>query len=229
LLVAVHQPNYLPWLGFFNKIKAVDKFIVFNTAKFSRGEYFNRNRIRVPNRDGYLWLSIPVPKDRRKLLLNELKVSDLGTWPEKHLELIKIYYSDSKFFLQFEQIIDEYYAKIPGLGFLDVVNWEFTAELLKIWKIDTQIIFSSELDDSVRDDKTERLINLLKQVGATGYYSGKKGMEYMDLDKFKSSGIELIPQEFSYKSYDQVYKPFIPNLSAIDLLFNVGENGIEYF
>ena len=61
-MVAIHQPNYLPWLGFLNKIAQADKFVVFNTAKFSRGEYFNRNRIRVPNQDNYLWLSIPVPQ-----------------------------------------------------------------------------------------------------------------------------------------------------------------------
>jgi hypothetical protein len=229
LLVAIHQPNYLPWLGFFNKIKVADKFIVFNTTKFSRGEYFNRNRIRVPNKEGYLWLSIPIPKDRRKMHLNELDVSDLGDWGAKHLELIGHYYNKTKFFDKYFKIFEDYYADVENLKTLDRVNWDLTKKLLDIWNIDTPIVFSSELEDTVRDDKTDRLLNLLQQLDATAYYSGKMGFEYMSLDKFKEKGVEVVFQEFSYKQYPQVYEPFIPDLSAVDLLFNTGEQGRDYF
>jgi hypothetical protein len=206
-----------------------DKFVVFNTTQFSRGEYFNRNRIRVPNKDGYLWLSIPVPKDRRKLYLNELDVSDLGNWPEKHLELIAHYYRKTEFFQEYIKIFEDYYAGISNLKSLDKVNWDLTEKLLNIWDIDTPIVYSSDMDDSVRDDKTDRLLNLLEQLEATAYYSGKMGLEYMELNKFREKEIEPVIQEFSYKPYRQAYEPFIPNLSVVDLLFNMGPEGIDYF
>lgn len=228
MLVAIHQPNYLPWLGFFNKIKKADKFIVFNTALFSRGEYFNRNRIRVNNKEGYLWLTVPIPKERRKSYLNELKVSDLGDWHLKHLELIKLYYNKAEYFSEYIPIIDKYYSKVRSLEMLDLVNWELTKKMLDIWKIDTPIIFSSDLQDTVRGDKTKRLISLLEQTGATAYYSGKQGFEYMDIEEFKESGIELVFQDYSYREYEQVFEPFVPNLSAVDLLLNKGEAGSEF-
>jgi hypothetical protein len=216
-------------LGFFNKIKKADKFIVFNTARFSRGEYFNRNRIRASNKDGYLWLSIPIPKERRKLFLNELEVADLGDWPEKHLELISHYYSKTEFFDEHIEIFNNYYSSISELRTLDSVNWYLTEKLLQLWNVQTPIIYSSDMDDSVRDDKTERLIHLLEQAGATEYFSGAKGAEYMEIDKFKSHGIELVFQDFSYREHPQAFEPFVPNLSVVDLLFNAGKGGYDYF
>jgi hypothetical protein len=158
-----------------------------------------------------------------------LKVSDLGDWPKKHLELINHYYDRTEHYAEFIDIIENYYSKIPELETLDKVNWKLVEKLVEIWQIDTPIIFSSELDDSIQDDKTERLVNLLKQVGATGYYAGIKSFEYLDVEKFKKSGIELVYQEFSYREHQQAYEPFIPNLSVIDLLFNTGREGKEYF
>jgi len=223
--VSIHQPNYLPWLGLLSKIKSVDTFIIFNTAEFSRGEYFNRNRIRALNKEGYVWITIPIPKGRRKLPLCKIKTNDLGDWSASHIDYLEHFYNKSPFFDEFIEIYRDYYLHVHDYVTLDKVDWQSTSILLDVFEIDTEIIWSSELDDNKDLEKTDRLLNLLEQVDATEYLSGSGGLQYIEKNKFEGSGIDLKFQKFKNPVYNQLHEPFIPNLSAVDFLFNVGKNG----
>jgi hypothetical protein len=220
MIVGAHQPNYLPYLGFFDKMAKSDVFVIINDSQFSKGDYHNRNRIRI--HEGWKWLTVPV--EMAQIPINEIKIKNEVltskglTWSEDHVRNIRQNYKDTPFYGTYEDSLHAVYqTKYKNLAELNLALIDF---LVNAFEIDTEVVFSSDLD--CRSLSTQRLVEILRAVGGNIYLSGTGARAYLDLTLFEEAGIEVVFQEFEHPVYRQRYEGFVPNMAAIDALFNTG-------
>lgn len=217
MIVSIHQPQYLPYLGYFHKIVNSDCFVHLDNVQFQKNGIQNRNKIK--NDKGWSWLSIPVIQ-KKEQNINEVKILPNSNWAIKHLKTVKACYSKSKHFKDnFEHIQDVYEKSWENL--IDV-NIEFVKLLCRMLDINTNFVFASEISSG--GISSERLINICKSLNADTYLSGPGGQQYMDLNLFEKEGIRIVWQDFKPPEYEQQFPKvgFIPNLSILDALFNCG-------
>lgn len=220
MILVAHQPEYLPYLGFFYKAKRADKFIFVDHVQFQKEGFQNRNRIRTgPGLDGWTWLIIPViGKGKMLQKINEVEIDNSRFWAKKHWKSIYLNYKKAPFFNKYKDFFEEIYSK----------KWERLADfnetiicyLFKELGIKAPIYKSS--DYNFKGQKTDLIIEMCKELNADTHLSGPGGRRYVDEEKFKINGINNKFSDFKHPVYAQQFEPFIPNMSAIDLLFNCG-------
>ncbi|MGA2917085.1 WbqC family protein [Methanoregula sp.] len=215
MIASIHQPAYLPWLGYFDKISKSDVHIFFDDAQYSKNNLFNRNRIKT--QIGELWLTVPV-RYKSGRSIHETEIDNSGNWREKHWKTITCNYSKTLFFKEYAGIFEEIYSR--DWKILSDLTIAMNETICEIMGIKTKFYRSSEL--KAEGMSNEKLINLCKTVGADVYLSGQGAKVYMKEDLFREHGITVEYQEFSYPRYPQAWGDFIPNLSVIDYLFNCG-------
>jgi len=219
--IAIHQPNYLPYLGFFDKMKQSDIFVIYDDAQFEKGEFQHRNRIRIYH--GWKWLTVPVEK--KHMPINEIRIkNEVATWKgvrwaEDHIKDIRDNYKDTPYFSTYEKEIKRIYEKTYDK--LVDLNMNLIHFLKDAFGIDVKIVFSGEL--SFTSKSTERLVEIVEALGGDVYLSGPKGRDYLDVSLFEKKGIKVEFQDFKHPVYRQRYEGFEPNMAAIDALFNVGK------
>lgn len=219
-IVAIHQPNYSPYLGFFDKMKSSDLFVIYDDAQFSKSDFHHRNKIRIFN--GWKWLTVPVFSKRVPInqieINNDLKINK-AYWFDKHFEVIESNYKKSPYFSDYcEEIRKIYLANFNKLIDLNLTLINF---IKSAFEIDTELLLSSEL--GLTSKSTQKIIDIVEAVDCDTYLSGSGGREYLNLSLFEKHEICLKFQEFRHPLYKQCYEGFIPNMSAIDALFNVGK------
>jgi len=225
MIVSIHQPNYLPWLGYFHKIANSDIFVIFDDVQLPRGKDFVvRNLIKTEG--GPRWLRVPV-KDKNKMLsINQIKINNELDWSKKHLNSLKSNYQKAPFFTTYYEGIEEILSK--KIEFLLELNLELIKFFMKILKINTKIIYSSELN--VDSSGTEKILKIVQASKGDRYLTGEgKGSQRYIVGKddiFKKKGIKMIYQNFQFPNYPQLFDEFIPNLSICDMLFNIGAEKI---
>jgi len=219
--VTILQPSYLPWLGFFEQMSRSDKFVLLDDVQYTRRDWRNRNRIRV--RENWIWLTVPVQqKSRFSQSLLETRIDNSVSWRRKHLETLRQHYCKAPFFEKYFPRCQQVYEK----------DWTFLFDLcletINLIKeemgIETPLLRSSEMKPG--GEKTERLVSICRELGATHYLSGESGSNYISEEDFSSQGIGLEYQNYEHPVYPQRYTGFVPHLSAIDLLFNCGEQSL---
>ena len=215
--VSIHQPDFFPYPGFFNKIFLSDVFVILDRTQFEFG-ITNRNKIITPE-GTWTRISVPVKNGQKFFQINDVKINNDMNWKEKNLDLISKSYSKSKFFDLYNTPINSIFEE----------KWEYLIDLnIKILKtifewldVKTKIIFESELN--VKGTSSEKLLNICKQIDATKYVSGSGGKNYLDEKIFQKNHIDIEYQKYTPILYSQLNsKSFIPNLSILDLLFNMG-------
>lgn len=216
--VTIHQPNYLPWLGFFAKVKRADCLVILDNVGFNREGITHRNKIRVANK--WSWLTIPVAKSPLGTPINEIKLSD-DKWKRKHWKTIKENYNKTDYFNKYEGFFENLYQE--DYEYICQINEKIIFYLLNSFGIDVEVVKASSLFNNSEVKKTDLLIEILKEVGAETYISGSSGRNYLEREKFKDCGIDLEFYEFSHPVYKQKYPGFEPGMAAIDMLFNLGE------
>ena len=221
--VAIHQPEHMPWLGFFHKINMADIYVVFDNVQYRRRYFQNRNKIRT--KEGWQWVIVPLEKENRnELLIKNAKLfaEDLE-WKGKNLRSIYHNYSKAKYFKcfwdEFESIYNKDYSHLLDLN-LALIQFFFKALGIK-----TEIQLASTLDISGK--KGDIIFNICKALGAETYICGISGKDYLNFRKFNDSGIEVVMQTFHHPIYKQLHEPFVPCMSIIDLLFNHGDRSLS--
>lgn len=221
--VAIHQPNYLPYIGFFQKMALSDVFVILDDVQFSKDSYTQRTKIR--SKDGVILLTIPINKKYNFKSIKDILLPEDENWLKKHkLSIIANYskckYVDNKF-------IKHYFSNLDKLETLTEFN-EFGIHYLKDqFGIKTKIVRASELCSS-NLKSTDLLINIVENLGGDFYISGIGGKKYLKEEKFLEHNINLEYFEFENLEYPQRWKGFEPYLSAIDLLFNLGPDSVKY-
>ena len=219
MLVTIHQPQFLPWLGYLDKIDQADAFMMLDTVQFKKNEWQNRNRIRTAK--GWQWLTVPVLQHFGQRI-DEVLINPTAAWKAQHLRALDMHYARAPYRNWYLAQLRELYAapwnKLSDLNEA-TVQW-----LLEAYGITTPVHRAA--DYAARDEPTDRLIDLCRAVGATQYLAGPGAEHYMDTPRFESSGVRLNLQVFHHPIYRQVYEPFEPNLSALDLLLMQGPEAL---
>jgi len=211
--IAVLQPGYLPWLGFFDQEMSVDIFVLYDDVQYDRRGWRNRNRLKTP--DGPKWLSVPViQKGKYDQLICDVLIDNDRPWRKKHLGTIETFYKKAPYFdtlyPQFEEILHQNHEHLSCLD-IDIIKWmNLNAG------IETPIKLSSEL--GVDGVKSERLLGICKSLNADEYYSGAAARHYLDIAAFSEAGVEVYYQEYVHPTYPQLHGDFISHLSALDLM-----------
>ncbi len=215
-VVAIHQPQYLPWLGYFDKLDRCDVFCLLDTVQYKKNEFQNRNRIKTSQ--GWQWLTVPVTY-RFPQRIHEVGVNQTVDWQRKHLEALKTNYSKAPFFDTYYPSFEEFYQR--SYEMLVDVNVASIKLLMELLGFERKLVLASSLKVDI-EDPTLRLVKICRTLGGVAYLSGRDGAKYMDLETFHHHRLEVVFQDFHHPEYSQCYGPFEPNLSVVDLLFNCG-------
>lgn len=215
MILAAHQPNYLPWLGYFSKMKNSDIFVILDDVQYIRRSYINRARILGPNGDFYL--SVPVNFNSRQKI-SEVTIDD-SFIIMNHFESIRHAYARAPNFAPFKDKISSIYSK--KYRKLIEINMELINFIKTTLNINTRIVYLS--DTGIQTKKSEMMVSLCKEFGADTYLSGQGAKSYMDDDLFARNHIKVIYHDFEHPVYPQRNKRFIQGLSAIDFIFNCKE------
>ena len=220
--VAIHQPNYLPYVGFFHKLSLADTFVIMDDTQYDK-KFTNRNKIKVPG--NWIWLTVPINKKHKFVANKIVEINNEENWQSDHFEKINRSYSNSEFFKKnYKTFFEKIYSK--KWDHLFTLNYELIIQLIDWLDIKIEVIKESELN--VKGNSTERLVNISKKIGAETYVSGIGGKEYMNKKMFETNNIKIEYQNFQCPKYKQVFNSeFIPNLSIIDLLFNIGPKSLS--
>jgi hypothetical protein len=217
------QPGYLPWLGFFDQMAQSDVFVMYDDVQYTRRDWRSRNRIKTAK--GVCWLTVPVKtRGRRYQLVNEARVDNSRPWQRKHVETIRGSYSNAPYFKRYFPQIKSILEKDPPL--LMDLNLELIQYLRQVLNLKTKIIFSSTMD--IQGNRTERLVKICKALGAREYLTGDAAASYLEMEMFDQHDIEVHFHKYEHPEYPQINGPFIPYLSAIDLVFNCGPESRSY-
>ena len=218
-IVTIHQPNYIPYLGFFDKMKKADTFVILDNVQFVRtGKFAWQHRQKIRTKEGAMWLTIPVKREF-KIDINKVQI-DKQDWQIKHWNAIKTNYSSSNHWDDYSTELEKFYHVEYNLLVdmtIPLIKW-----LADRFNINTKIEHASKIVQNELLSSTDLLIEIIKKLNGDTYISGKFGAEYLEKDKFMENNINLITQDFHHPVYEQKFSGFIPNLSSIDYLFNVG-------
>jgi len=221
LIVSIHQPNYFPWAGLIYKIALSDLFVIFDDIQLVRGKSFVI-RTKIKTSGGAKWITVPVKEKSRLIPINNVKINNETNWKEEHWNKIFENYKEAAFFQQnstiFKKIILRNWEKIVDL------NVELIKQILNILGIKTEIRKSSEFNLS--SSGIVKIIDLIKAVDGCEYLTGmgEGAKRYVSSNEklFEKNKINLKYQKFKSPTYQQLYRDFIPNLSILDMIFNIG-------
>jgi hypothetical protein len=243
--VAIHQPHYLPWLGYLAKWAAADLFIVLDVVQYEKNGWQNRNRIKT--RDGARWLTVPIHAPFGTPI-GEVGVDGSQPWPARHLQAIEDAYAEAPWLAAYRKDLRSFYAT-PWTHLAPLATAS-ARWLARAFGITTPLRLASELLRDSRSvtaspgrdeggglggpaarppmssDATTRLVELCRAAGADTYLAGSHGAGYMDLDQFAAARIGVLAQTYEDPVYPQVHGEFVPQLSALDLLLMAGDQAI---
>ncbi|MBI4711940.1 MAG: WbqC family protein [Planctomycetes bacterium] len=222
MIITGHQPNYLPYIGFFHKISLAQTFVIVDTVQYvKRGPFgwMNRNRIRTA--DGPIWLTVPViTKGRFTQPIIATAIDNSRNWTRKHWQSIERNYHKAPHFARYATFFDKLYQQEWKM--LADLNEAIIRYLIDALGIKVNIVKASQLNLPPAQDGTDLIINICKSLNADAYIHGRHGADYVDEARLKQYNITSIYQGFRHPVYKQQYEPFIPEMSVIDLLFNCG-------
>ncbi len=221
------QPSYIPWRGYFHQIAMADIFVFYDDVKYDKNGWRNRNRIKTKN--GSIWLTIPVLTkgvETNQTPINQIQINWQQNWNRKHWQSLQMHYAKAPYFEKFALLLESFYQRHPNL--LSEFTIDLTILLARELGIHhIQFIRSSEME-GITGQKTERLIQILSRLNVTHYISGPSAQSYIETAKFQNAGITLEYMQYEYAEYPQLYPPYDPQVSILDLMFMTGPNALDH-
>ena len=214
--VVIHQPDFIPYLGFFQRFLTADLFIVQDAVQFSKRGWTHRDKIKT--QAGEAWISLNLRKHPHTTLINQILLSEDTCWQKNHLKTLKVNYQKAPFFDEIFPLLSNIHESASPL--MTDLNMQIIELLMDLFDVRLPFVFASTL--GARGRSNELLISQLKEVGATHYLSGNGARDYMQPEKFIQAGIEVVWQQFTHPVYPQQFGAFVPYLSSLDVLFNCG-------
>lgn len=218
--ITIHQPEHMPWLGLFHKIAQVDICVLLDDVQYRKRYFQSKNKVRT--QDGFNWIVVPV-NSKRETLINEVMIANEPKWQNKWQKTLTYSYNKSKYGNLYIgdlcNILENDYIKLADL------NIELIKYICSCLGIKTKFVLSSEI--KTEGKASSKILNICKKMNTNIYLSGISGKDYLDLTEFNNNGIKVEFQEFHHPIYQQMYKPFIPCMSVIDLLCNYGKESLD--
>ena len=222
MIVTIHQPNYFPYSGFFHKLSLADTLVLLDNTQF-QFDYTNRNKILKP--DGkWTRIIVPIKKHQKFLPINQVEIDNDKSWKDKNLNLLLSCYENTKYFYLYEKFIKKLFS--TEWKYLFDINFEIIKKCIEWLDIKINVIKESELN--IEGQNSEKLVNICKKLNADTYVSGSGGKNYLNENLFLKNNIRVIYQNFSRNIYPQNSSVFVPDLSIIDLLVNLGPNSKSF-
>lgn len=223
MIIAILQPSYLPWIGYFEQILKSDIFVFYDDVQYDKHSWRNRNRIKTPQ--GIQWLTVPVIvnfNDRPEIM--NVRIENKQNWRRKHLLSIRANYAKAPHFDRYFNFFETLYSQEWGnICELNIYIIEEFVQWLGLGN--KKFVRSSTLD--VKGDTLERLVNICKIYNCDVFYEGSAGRNYINDEFFNDSGITVKYQDYVHPIYQQLHGEFIPYLSVIDLIFNHGDDSLD--
>lgn len=223
--VVIHQPDFVPYLGFFHRFLSADQYIVLDHVQFVTGtsrSWTHRDKIKTPS--GEKWLTLSVKKAPLDTPINQIELSNTVDWVTANLNLLKQNYRHADFFAEIIPYVEAMYHNPPSL----MVDFNLRSIEILMDLLDVRIPWVRSSTLSPEGSKNELLVDLLKKVNATHYLSGAGARGYMEPAVFEAAGIQLVWQDFHHPVYPQQFGDFVPYLSSLDVLFNCGVEGARH-
>jgi hypothetical protein len=218
--LAVHQPQYLPWLGYLAKWAAADVFVFLDTVQYEKNGWQNRNRIKTAA--GPRWLTVPVHA-RLGTPIAEVTIDAAQPWPLRHLRAIEHAYGAARHLARHHDALRRLYAASwTHLAPLAAASAEWLARAVGV----TTPAHRASALDVAATDPTDRLLALCAVLGADTYLAGRDGARYMDAARFAAAGVRVLYQDYAHPAYAQLHGEFVPNCSALDLLLTHGDDAL---
>ena len=220
------QPSYIPWRGYFHQIQKADCFVFYDDVQYDKHGWRNRNRIKTPN--GSQWLTIPTRSKgnvEQQRTIHEVEIDSHSPWSRKHLASLRQAYQRAPFYAEWEPFLTSIYASPPP--HLASFAIDITIELARrLGLAHTRFVRSSEL--GIPGYRTDRLVAITQHLGCDRYVSGPSARDYLDEPRFAAAGITLEYMQYDYPDYPQLYPPFDPKVTILDLLFMTGPDAPKY-
>jgi len=221
MICAIHQPNFFPWLGYFNKISRVDTFVFLDEVAYPKSGSSMRGwtkRVKIIAGGQPCWTSAPLIYEHGTQKIKDVKINTSEPWQEKLIKTLLINYKKSKYFPEVFEVLSKLITyPADGIG---EFNIHCILELCEFIDIKCNFIRQSELQ--TKHSSTELLIEITKKVGANTYLCGGGATGYQQDELFQTEGLKLVYQNFEHPVYPQLGKEFHPGMSIIDVLFNCG-------
>jgi hypothetical protein len=217
---AILQSNYIPWKGYFDLIGSVDDFVLYDTAKYTKNDWRNRNRIKTAQ--GPVWLTIPIERSAVHSPICAAKVTSQA-WRGKHWRALSESYAKSRFFSNYRGHLEELYLTSKE-DLLSQINFRLIAFICGVLGISTRFHWSN--DFTLPEGRVDKLVAMCQQLGAGTYVSGPAAHDYIGEppNAFSAAGIEVEYFDYSgYPEHRQLFPPFEHSVTVLDLIFNEGE------
>lgn len=217
--IVIHQPDFMPYLGFFDRLLHADTYVVLEVAQYVNGtskSWMNRDKIKTAK--GEQWITVCVKKAPRETQIKDILLLDDGKWQKNNLGLLHQNYRKAPYYHE----IMPYVERLYGGSYTHFWQFGFASiqMLLELFAIDIEIVFSSDLHPQGKNN--DMIVDIMQKLGARTYLSGTGAADYYDPAVYERAGIRVIWQSFEHPVYPQQFGDFIPYLSSIDLLFNCG-------
>ncbi len=216
---AIIQPSYIPWRGYFHQIQKSDVFVFLDDVQFDKHGWRNRNRIKTAN--GTVWLTVPVASAGNVVEgtpIDQIEIVWDKDWNTKHWRTLQQSYGRAPHFERYAALLGSFYQQRPAR--LADFTIELTVAIAAELGLAPRFVRSSQL--GAAGTKTDRVVDILTRVGATHYISGPSARSYMEESKLTAAGISLEYMSYDYREYPQLYPPYDPQVSVLDLLFMMG-------
>lgn len=224
MIITIHQPNYFPWLGFFDKIAGSDLFVLLDHVKNDVTAGFWVKRVKVLANGQAMWSTVPLYRGKNEKIqpINEMMIDVDNQLMGKNLRVLRSAYLKAPYFESIFPLVESFYHHQSR--FIAERNIDFIRSVCRMLGITTRLILSSDL--ACERSATDLNIEITQKVGGTTYKSGDGSAGYLEASKFHDAGINLLFQEFVHPVYSQFNSSrFVPGLSIIDALFNIGPKG----
>jgi hypothetical protein len=220
--VAIMQPTYLPWCGYFGLMKYVDIFIFLDSVQFAKRSWQQRNQIKTPQ--GAQWLTVPVAsKGKRDQMISEVELDNSSNFVSNHRKSIESNYAKAPYFKELGPAL---LAHIEGQMFLADLNIGVIERCRKLLGIETNMLRSSLMQG--KGAKADLLASLCEEVGATEYITVPGSKDYLDESSaFADIGVPVRYFNYRHPEYPQLFGDFLPYMSVIDILFNCGDHSAD--
>jgi hypothetical protein len=222
-VLTAHQPLYIPWLGFFQKVSMSDVFCLWDDVQFTPDGYIHRNRIKGPN--GPILLTVPVHmKNYYEKTINNIHIDNSQKWKKAHWNSILVSYAKkAPYFKSYSDFFEDVYRREWDV--ISDLDEHLLKYLFKELRINVDFIKASDLH--FEGKKSDRILDMCNQLNADLYIFGEGGEKYADKAMFQEKGMKICFQRYRHPEYPQLYGNFVPNLSVLDLLFCYGEKSAD--
>lgn len=218
--IVISQSMYFPWVGLLEQVKLADVFVHYDDVQLTRGFY---NRVQVKTEKGSRWITVPLKDHHRGQKIDETLVDDRVDWRQQHRDILRQAYLKAPFRDEMLSLVDSVFNL--SIYTLADVSRASILSLAGYFEVDSNCTFLNSHDLDVNGSSSQRLHDIVRILGGDVYVTGHGARNYLDHKLFEMSGISVCYMKYQCKPYPQLYGPFTPHVTGLDLIANCGKGG----